>query len=314
MRAIHLHTIVLLCVLFVSADPAYASDSCLTGAGAVPDGARVPGVPLTLVHSAVPGDLDLFWGASCVSTDSDYAVYEGVLGDFTSHVPVGGNCTTGGATMTTITPGAGDRYYLVVPLGPVALDVEGSYGFASNGAPRTQSLSACAVQAVCECSPHNTVFVTSAVYDGNLGGLAGGDANCQSLADAAGLVGTYKAWLSDSTTAVRDRFTQSTLPYVRTDGQVIADDWADLIDDPNIDPLLNPIDRDENGNAVPASEVWTGTNPDGSPRGGTKCSDWLSNAGGESTRVGRTDRVDSDWTSDSPRPCSFTRLLYCFEQ
>src|SRR3989344_6490978 len=43
-------------------------------------------------------------------------------------------------------------------------------------------------------------FVTSATYHGNLGGLAGGDAECQSLANAASLGGIWKAWLSDSST------------------------------------------------------------------------------------------------------------------
>ena len=35
--------------------------------------------------------------------------YEGVLGDFTSHVPA--LCSTGGATTATFAPAAGDRYY-----------------------------------------------------------------------------------------------------------------------------------------------------------------------------------------------------------
>ena len=46
------------------------------------------------------------------------------------------------------------------------------------------------------CNPCK-VFVTSTVHDGNLGGLVGADAICNSLASAAGLAGTYKAWLSD---------------------------------------------------------------------------------------------------------------------
>jgi cysteine-rich repeat protein len=40
------------------------------------------------------------------------------------------------------------------------------------------------------------VFVSSQMYDGNLGGLAGADAKCQALADAANLTGTYMAWIS----------------------------------------------------------------------------------------------------------------------
>jgi Protein of unknown function (DUF1554) len=64
-----------------------------------------------------------------------------------------------------------------------------------------------------------TVFVTSQGFNGNLGGLAGADTKCQALADTAGLGGTYKAWLSDSTTDARNRLTQATVPYRLVDGQ-----------------------------------------------------------------------------------------------
>jgi hypothetical protein len=124
-----------------------------TAAGAVPDGAGVPGAGLTVDLSAAPGDLDLSWGASCIATDFDYVVYEGVIEDFTSHVPVAApNCTTGGATSATITPGTGNRYYLIVPLSSTGF--EGSYGFESDGTTTTTrpaSLSPCAAQIVGSC-------------------------------------------------------------------------------------------------------------------------------------------------------------------
>src|SRR5207248_2675590 len=49
----------------------------------------------------------------------------------------------------------------------------------------------------CVVMVNKRVFVTSVMYDGNLGGLAGADAKCQARATAASLSGTYKAWLSD---------------------------------------------------------------------------------------------------------------------
>ncbi|MCB1058064.1 MAG: hypothetical protein KDD11_21405, partial [Acidobacteria bacterium] len=58
------------------------------------------------------------------------------------------------------------------------------------------------------------VFVTSVGHDGNFGGLAGADAFCQSLADAVSLGGTFKAWLSDSTTSPADRFAHRSESYV----------------------------------------------------------------------------------------------------
>ncbi|TDI12036.1 MAG: hypothetical protein E2P04_06670 [Acidobacteria bacterium] len=74
-KAILLTATVLFCTLFVSADLAHAQScghiqACTGRAGAVPDGTGV-GVPLTVAHSAIPGELDLSWGASCVSSDSD---------------------------------------------------------------------------------------------------------------------------------------------------------------------------------------------------------------------------------------------------
>ena len=58
---------------------------------------------------------------------------------------------------------------------------------------------ACTSPAVCvagKCIAALRVFVSSATYDGALGGHAGADATCQSLATAAALGGTWMAWIS----------------------------------------------------------------------------------------------------------------------
>ncbi len=107
--------------------------------GQVPNGASVPGAPL-LVQHAPGGDLILAWGGSCGAA-SDYAVYEGVLGSFTTHVPRA--CSTGGATAITLTPDADSAYYLVVPIGDPS---EGSYGQRSDATERPPSAIACASQ------------------------------------------------------------------------------------------------------------------------------------------------------------------------
>ena len=116
-------------------------------AGAVPDGGDVPGTPLTV--RAAGNDVTLTWSSSCMAGDADYAVYEGQIGDFKSHVPVGSpTCTTSGVTKATFTPGSGSRYYLVVPQGDVR---EGSYGSDSEGIPRPPSTAACQQQLVGAC-------------------------------------------------------------------------------------------------------------------------------------------------------------------
>jgi probable HAF family extracellular repeat protein len=118
-----------------------------TAAGGVPDGGEVPGMPLMVGMSSTPGDLELSWGPSCQPGDSDYAVYEGLLGDFASHAPR--LCGTGGATSVTLTPASGNRYYLVVPLSPDG--AEGSYGTASDGSQRPPSATSCQPQVFTGC-------------------------------------------------------------------------------------------------------------------------------------------------------------------
>ena len=117
-----------------------------TAAGGVPDGGEVPGMPLMLGKSST-GDLDLSWGHSCQPSDSDYAVYEGLLGSFTSHAPR--LCSTGGATSVTLTPASDSLYYLVVPLSPAG--AEGSYGTASDGNQRPPSATSCQPQVFTSC-------------------------------------------------------------------------------------------------------------------------------------------------------------------
>ncbi len=125
----------------INAAGVQSCDECVAPA---PAGAVEP-LMLAKVQGA---GIRLSWGASCVSSDSDYAVYEGLLGNFVSHVPVGDSfCTTQGMQQLTITPASGNRYYIVVPLGEAH---EGSYGAASDG-PRPPSTLACLPQLVGDC-------------------------------------------------------------------------------------------------------------------------------------------------------------------
>jgi hypothetical protein len=88
-------------------------------------------------------EITLSWEASCVIGDDDHGIYEGELGDFTSHASR--FCTTAGSTSRTFVPAAESSYYLVVPLNA---DREGSYGSASSGDERQQGADACAPQAL----------------------------------------------------------------------------------------------------------------------------------------------------------------------
>jgi len=124
-------------------DPAAPVPSA--AAGAVPDGQAVPGAPLTLAR-APTGRLALSWGASCRAGDTDYAIYEGALGDFAG--PHANLCSTGGATTRTITPAPGDAWFVVVPRGALR---EGSYGRDGTGAERPPAPQPCLPQEIAAC-------------------------------------------------------------------------------------------------------------------------------------------------------------------
>jgi glucose/arabinose dehydrogenase len=107
----------------------------------------VPGGGADALSVAKAGaNLTLTWTASCAPADSDYEVYEGALGDFTSHAPRA--CSTLGATTATLTPSSENRYYLVVPRDAFS---EGSYGRRGNGAERPQAAGACRPQVAGAC-------------------------------------------------------------------------------------------------------------------------------------------------------------------
>jgi DNA-binding beta-propeller fold protein YncE len=127
------------------ADTDCASEAPCSPAGSVPDGSRVPGTMLT-VDKAGDVDITLLWDASCRSSDSDYEIYEGWIGTFTSHQPA--TCSTAGSLTWTFTPEHGDTYYLVVASNG---SIEGSYGTDSGGVERPRSDAPCLTQIVGPC-------------------------------------------------------------------------------------------------------------------------------------------------------------------
>lgn len=120
--------------------------SAATGVGRVP-GDLEDDPPLQLGKSG--GDITMSWTASCVPTDTDYEVYEGTIGTWTSHAPK--TCSTGGSTTATITPAAGSTYYLIVPTDTAN---EGSYGYTGAWAERPLGTSSCHTQVIGGSCPH----------------------------------------------------------------------------------------------------------------------------------------------------------------
>ncbi len=161
------------------------------------------------------------------------------------------------------------------------------------------------------CTKPKLVFLTSIPFLGNLGGLAGGDGKCQTLANAANLGGTYRAWISDKTQNPQNRFVKPNSGYARVDGKDVATSWSDLVNG----SILAPININEKKAMVGQVNVWTGTASNGTSTG-VDCAGWLVPAGFPGSE-GRNNATDSNWTNTGPNNgsvCSDSQHLYCFQQ
>ena len=178
-----------------------------------------------------------------------------------------------------------------------------------------------------------TFFITSSGSgDGaNLGGLAGADALCQRLAEAAGSTGkTWRAYLSTSTENARDRIGPG--PWHNAEGVLIAANLDDL-HDPDKNMISKETGLTESGDTVKGRgdqpnehDILTGSNADGTANENT-CGDWTLNGEG-SAMVGHHDRMglrddapSRSWNASHPsRGCSQEALIgtggaglfYCF--
>lgn len=104
---------------------------------------------LRVDKSATPGNLALTWAPSCSSNGTRSAIYEGTIGTWYSHARV--TCTdTGNDKHEEITPGSGNKYYLVVPWNPQG---EGSYGTRTGGTERPRGSNACSPAQVLAACP-----------------------------------------------------------------------------------------------------------------------------------------------------------------
>jgi len=185
----------------------------------------------------------------------------------------------------------------------------------------------------------NWVFVTSVTGNGNLGswddaegktGIDAGDAICQARANAAGLSGTFKAWLSDDNNDAYCRIHsltgkksancgQTTLPvaagpWVRTDGFPFGASIDKLLDDGIV---YAPVRTDEYGQLVQDhSWFFSNTSPDGTLGSNlfqSPCSNWISNSGEQNVSLGSTDGTERLWTMSASTSCSSMVHLLCFQ-
>jgi hypothetical protein len=271
---------------------------------------------------------------------------DGSLGDTTppqdsaggdeSPLPEGASGEDGGADVTTSQDGAGGADADAAP-GDAGADGTADTGadVSSDGPSEAVAdapadvpadvpveapscVSPCGAGSVCvsgACTPAQRVFVTSGVYDANLGGIGGADAKCQALVTAASLGGSWKAWISDASNSPSSRFTHATVGYRLLDGTLVASNWTALVGAATTS-LAHAIDLDETAQPFNGgtSEVWTATNPDGTLNI-SACNNFNSgDAGAAIGAVGHADAVDFTWTNAYLQYCNRSVHLYCFEQ
>lgn len=186
-----------------------------------------------------------------------------------------------------------------------------------------------------------TFFVTSAGSGrgADLGGLAGADAHCQTLAQAAGAGGrTWRAYLStqaaDGRPGVNARDRIGAGPWRNANGVVVAQSVAQLHGENNLTKENSVTERGQvvsgRGDTVNMHDVLTGSQADGTAFAAGEdrtCRNWTSSGEG-AAMVGHHDRVglnDSapmrSWNTSHPsRGCSQDALrgtggaglFYCF--
>lgn len=185
-------------------------------------------------------------------------------------------------------------------------------------------------------------FVTSVgMGDGaNLGGLAGADKHCQTLAAAVGAGNkAWRAYLSTqgpNAVNARDRIGKG--PWYNARGARVAQDVGDLHGDTleaarignNVTRITVFTEKNEPINGVGTSpnqhDILTGSQPDGSAFTGSAdrtCRNWTSNTG-DSAQIGHFDRAgggNTSWNSaHTTKGCSQANLtstggagfFYCF--
>jgi len=190
--------------------------------------------------------------------------------------------------------------------------------------------------------PTMSFFVSSRTsVTGNLGGLRGADALCQSLAAAAGQgAKTWRAYLSverdadngNQPTNARTRI--GTGPWYNAAGTVVAANVTELHARTGdaavfVDERGQRINGQWPNSPSPVEhDILTGSNADGTLLAGATCSDWTSGSAADTGQVGHSDGLGpggstagalSSWNSaHTTQNCSNTAprggagRIYCF--
>lgn len=221
------------------------------------------------ISSATGGNGQISIAFSAVSGATSYTVYyKTSTGVATSDTSVGG--TTSPIVVTGLTNGT--TYYF-------ALSASHAGGESSLSGESSSTPSAA-----------KRIFITAATSAGNLGGLAGANAICQSDANKPN-ASTYKAILTGNSALLANQ------DYVRGDGVTVI---GTTNGSASFASLTNPVGS--------GAVVWTGA-------GGSNCSTWTSSSGAAVFgTTGDPTSANSSWLNSGSNLCNSSLRLYCAEQ
>ena len=155
----------------------------------------------------------------------------------------------------------------------------------------------------------NTFFTATNLCEQEADDLEAAMPGVQSLAP-------FRPWLSTNMSNPATSFVHPQRPYVRPDGLIVANDWADLTDGSLVNPIrvtsaLNLL-PDGGGNCNASAVAWTGTTITGNTASAT-CNNWVS-VNGFNGVVGSSRVTTAQWTDCGSNQCILSARIYCFEQ
>ena len=179
------------------------------------------------------------------------------------------------------------------------------------------------------CTREQVFFVSLDTYSGDIGGAKGADALCLEAGTKSVALPwpelnntTFRAWIADPNCPLDKRLPQEERPYVRVDGKLIAEDWAELIGG-----AIKPgaMQMNEYGLIVEeiwSFRVWTGIAGDGSMIDGAAaktCNFWTLEGDSFFGALGMANAGGSTWTratdgeGDLVQGCQEQAHLYCVQ-
>jgi hypothetical protein len=153
----------------------------------------------------------------------------------------------------------------------------------------------------------NVAFRTSTLQvPGSLGGLAGADAVCRARAQAAGLLGTFVAWVSALGVDAPDRLVNARGWYA-VDGRPIADTPVDLANG----GMLQPLRLDEYGEDIGESYTYYAATGTHGGLGNLNCGDFSITTA--TVLSGYPQYAGGGFSNTNTLGCELLAYLYCFQ-